>query len=245
MAEDRTVALAQMKQAVKNLGSSADNYENEDLMRFLIARSMVPEKAAKMFVQWQSWRALMVPDSGSIPEAEVRDQLDDRKVFLGGLTKEGHPLLIAKGSRHYPPKDRFQFQKFVVYSLDKSVASAYKGGRETGNEKLMVIIDLDQISYRNLDTRALITSFQILQAYYPERLAKCYIVHMPRFFVSIWRMVSYFLDKATLEKVIIVNNEDEKNGFIKQVGEEILPEEYGGKAKLVAIQDSKFEADTE
>lgn len=41
-----------------------------------------------------------------------------------------------------------------------------------------------------------------LQSYYPERLAKCYILHMPWFFVSVWRFVSGFLDKATQEKVL-------------------------------------------
>lgn len=36
---------------------------------------------------------------------------------------------------------------------------------------------------------------------------------------------------------MIVTNEDERQDFIKEVGEEVLPEEYGGRAKLVAIQD--------
>lgn len=36
---------------------------------------------------------------------------------------------------------------------------------------------------------------------------------------------------------MIVTNEDERQDFIKEVGEEVLPEEYGGREKLVAIQD--------
>ncbi|KAF1863333.1 hypothetical protein Lal_00031333 [Lupinus albus] len=60
---------------------------------------------------------------------------------------------------------------------------------------------------------------------------------MPWFFVSVWRLVSRFLEKATLEKIVIVSNEDERREFIREVGEEVLPEEYGGIAKLVAIQD--------
>lgn len=40
-----------------------------------------------------------------------------------------------------------------------------------------------------------------LQACYPERLAKLFILSMPWFLVSVWRMVCRFLDKATLEKV--------------------------------------------
>lgn len=38
-------------------------------------------------------------------------------------------------------------------------------------------------------------------------------------------------------QIVIVSNEDERKEFIREVGEEILPEEYGGRAKLVALQD--------
>lgn len=36
-------------------------------------------------------------------------------------------------------------------------------GREIGNEKLIGILDLQQISYKNVDARGLITGFQFLQ----------------------------------------------------------------------------------
>jgi hypothetical protein len=36
-------------------------------------------------------------------------------------------------------------------------------GREIGNEKLIGILDLQQITYRNIDARGLITGFQFLQ----------------------------------------------------------------------------------
>lgn len=38
-------------------------------------------------------------------------------------------------------------------------------------------------------------------------------------------------------QIVIINNENERKEFISDVGEEVLPEEYGGRAKLVAIQD--------
>ncbi|EXB32322.1 hypothetical protein L484_005526 [Morus notabilis] len=243
--------LTQMRKSVQKLGSSTENYSEATLMRFLVARSMEPEKAAKMFVQWQKWRASLVPN-GFIADSEVPDELEARKIYLQGLSTKGHPLMIVKGSKHYPSKDHLQFKKFVAHLLDKTIArypsialicqclSEGKGSpkeREIGNEKLIGILDLQHISYKNVDVRGLITGFQFLQAYYPERLAKCFLLHMPWFFESIWKMISRFLDKATLEKIVIVTNEDERTKFIKEVGEETLPEEYGGKAKLRALQD--------
>ncbi|XP_030927204.1 uncharacterized protein LOC115953607 [Quercus lobata] len=140
------------------------------------------------------------------------------------------------------PRSRWLWPRFIPQSSYSPVKGLHLFGG-VGTRKTMFMdlffdqFDQQNIGYKNIDARGLITGFQFLQAYYPERLAKCFILHMPRFFVSVWRMVSRFLEKATLEKIVIVTNEDERQDFIKEVGEEVLPEEYGGRAKLVAIQD--------
>ncbi|XP_023513848.1 SEC14 cytosolic factor isoform X1 [Cucurbita pepo subsp. pepo] len=228
--------ILQMRRVVEKNGVSTEKYGDLTMMRFLIARSMDVEKAAKMFVQWQKWRDTMVPN-GRIDESEIEDELEARKIYLQGLSQNGHSVMIVKGSKHFPAKDQVQFKKYVVYALDKTISSAFQG-REIGNEKLIGILDLQQISYKNIDPRGLITGFQFLQAYYPERLAKCYILNMPRFFISVWRMVSRFLEKVTLEKIVIVSNEEERKSMIEEIGEEVLPAEYGGKGKLIALQDA-------
>ncbi|KAG8637557.1 hypothetical protein MANES_15G135300v8 [Manihot esculenta] len=161
MENSQEIAVTQMRKSVEKLGSSTESYGCTTLMRFLIARSMDPEKAAKMFVQWQKWRAAFVPN-GFISDSEVQDELEARKIYLQSSTKEGYPLLIIKASKHFPAKDHLQFKKFVVHLLDKTIASSFRG-REIGNEKLIGILDLQQITYRNVDARGLITGFQFLQ----------------------------------------------------------------------------------
>ncbi|KAF1001978.1 sec14 cytosolic factor-like isoform X2 [Apium graveolens] len=240
MDDKHELTLTQFRDSVEKLGSSTVNCEEPTLMRFLIARSMDPNKAAKMFVQWQKWRTSFVP-SGFIPDSQVPDELEAQKVYLQGLSRDGSPVVLIKGNKHFPPKDIPQFKKFVVHMLDKSIASGFRE-KEIGNEKLMGIIDLQKMSYKNIDARGLITGFQILQSYYPERLGKCFIINMPWFFVSVWKLVSHFLDKATLEKIVVVSNEDEKKEIIEEIGEEVLPEEYGGRAKLVPLQDAVLNA---
>ena len=44
---------------------------------------------------------------------------------------------------------------------------------------------------------------------------------------------------------MIVTNEEEQEEFIREVGEEVLPEEYGGKAKLILVQDVELQPLTE
>ncbi|KAJ0253424.1 CRAL-TRIO domain-containing protein [Hirschfeldia incana] len=236
MEESPELALAQLRKSVEKLSSSTEGYEKPTLMRFLIARSMNPDKAAKMFVDWQKWRASMIPPSGFIPDSEVTDELEFRKMFLQGPTKSGQPLVVCKVSKHVPAKDQLLFKKFIVHVLEKSIASAIQG-KEVGDEKVAALLDLQNITYKNIDARGTITGFQVLQAYYPERLSKCYILHMPRIFVTPWRFVCRFLDKATKEKIVIVTNDEEQRQLEEEVGLDALPEEYGGRAKLTAFQD--------
>ncbi|WCJ33632.1 Sec14p-like phosphatidylinositol transfer family protein [Euphorbia peplus] len=235
MERTQDIALTHLRNSIQNLGSSTQGFEDATLMRFLIARSMDPEKAAKMFVEWHKWRNVFVPN-GFISDSEVEDELESRKVFLQGLTKEGQPVLLVKVKLHFPSKDHLQFKKYVVHLLDKTIASSFRG-KEKGNEKIIVVLDLQNITYRNVDTRGFIAGFQFLQAYYPERLGKLFFLHMPRFFISVWKVISRFLETATKEKIMIVSNEDERRNVVKEIGEEILPQEYGGRAKLVPVQD--------
>jgi hypothetical protein len=38
-------------------------------------------------------------------------------------------------------------------------------------------------------------------------------------------------------QVVIVTSEEERDFFVKEIGEEVLPEEYGGRAMLLAPED--------
>lgn len=40
-----------------------------------------------------------------------------------------------------------------------------------------------------------------------------------------------------LLQIVIVSNENETREFIEEIGEAALPEEYGGQAELVLLQD--------
>lgn len=86
-------------------------------MRFLIARSMDQDKAAKMFVQWQNWRAAIVPN-GVISESEIQDELEPRKIYLQDLSKDKYPVMIVKASKHFPSKDNVQFKSnYLSFTL--------------------------------------------------------------------------------------------------------------------------------
>ncbi|XP_076898967.1 sec14 cytosolic factor-like [Bidens hawaiensis] len=233
---DHELKLTQMKEQIQKLGSSAEKYGDPTLERFLIEKSMDPNKAAKMFVAWQKWRASFVP-LGYIPESEVADELKAEKTYLQGLSsKSGLPVVILKASKHYPAKDQLQFKKFFVHMIEKGIASGIKD-KEIGNEKVVVIMDMQNLAYKNIDTQGFIAGFQMLQDYFPGRLAKLYMVSMPWFFASVWKIISRVLEKSTSEKIVMISGEKGRKKLVEEVGKETLPEELGGIAKLVLLQD--------
>ncbi|KAL1568637.1 sec14 cytosolic factor-like [Salvia divinorum] len=243
MNQNEELAVAQMRRAVHKLGSSTEGFGEITLIRFLVARSFDIDKAAKMFVQWRNWRASFVP-LGHIPDSQVAGELQQNKIFLQGLSPRGNPVVAVKVHRHVPSKDPLQFKKYVVHLLDKTIASSFRG-KEIGNEKLVAVLDLQKLAYKNIDIRGMITGFQFLQDYYPERLSKCFLLNMPGFFVRVWRLISRFLEKVTLEKIVIVSNEEERRALIREVGVAVLPEEYGGRARFILLQDFQLDKPSE
>lgn len=227
-----------MRESVQKLGFCAEKYGDLTLMRFLKARSMDVDKAGQMFVEWVQWRDSFVP-SGVIDDTEVADELEQEKIYLQGLSRNGNPVIFVRACKHEPNKDHLQFKKFAVHILDKTITSSFRG-HQAGNEKIITVIDLQGISYKNVDIRAFVTGFQLVQSYYPERLEKCFLLNMPWFFVSVWKMLSRFLDKATSEKMKIVSSKAEKEEFTNEVGATILPEMCGGNSKLTLLQDVKL-----
>ncbi|KAL5718755.1 hypothetical protein ACHQM5_011625 [Ranunculus cassubicifolius] len=231
-----TSLLEETRKLLVQQGQLAEDLRDPMLMRFLTATSMDPVKATKMVMKWAKWRQEFVP-LGYIPESEILDQLDEKMAYLQGISTSGHPVLLMKSHKHVPAKDMVRYKKGLVHMLEKTIASSFGEGGEIGDEKLIVILDLDKLSYKNVSTGEMRAGFQILQSYYPGRLEKLYILNMPGFFVSIWKIISCFLEKAIQERISIVKTDNDRKNFIEEIGKRTLPKEYGGLAELVALQD--------
>ncbi|CAK8579088.1 unnamed protein product [Lathyrus sativus] len=208
--------------------------EEDDLMirRFLRARDLDVEKASAMFLKYLKWRHSFVPN-GSISLSQVPNEIADDKVFVQGHDKIGRPIFIVFGGKHFQKKDGLEeFKRFVVYILDKLCASMCDG-----QEKFVAIAELKGWGYSNSDVRGYITALSILQDYYPERLGKLFILHAPYIFMKVWKMVYPFIDNKTRKKIVFVENKKVTSTLVEEIDENQLPEIYGGKLQLVAIQD--------
>ncbi|KAL6311342.1 hypothetical protein AAG906_025628 [Vitis piasezkii] len=194
----------------------------DDLMirRFLRARDLDVEKASALFLRYLKWRQTFVPN-GSISLSQVRNEVAQNKMFLQGLDKQGRPISVVLGAKH------FQYQgsldEFKLYAFDKICTRM-----PPGQEKFVVIGDLEGWGYSNSDMRAYLGALSILQDYYPERLGKLFIIHAPYIFMAIWKIVYPFIDKIPRRR----------STLLEEIDESQLPQIYGGKLPLVPIQDS-------
>ncbi|PIA32846.1 hypothetical protein AQUCO_04300047v1 [Aquilegia coerulea] len=227
--------LVLMRTYVESQDPTTKEVDDKTLRRFLRARDLNVEKASAMFLKYLNWRRVFIPN-GSISESEISNELAQKKVFLQGHDKEGRPIEVVFGAKHFPNKTKGgleEFKRFVVYALEK-ICSRMPGDQE----KFTAIGDGQGWGYSNFDLRAYLGALSILQDCYPERLGKLYLVHVPVIFMTAWKIISPFIDSNTRNKIVFVEDKKLTSTLLEAIDESQLPEIYGGKLQLVPIQES-------
>ncbi|CAH1423097.1 unnamed protein product [Lactuca virosa] len=232
--QDEPRKILQMRALLEKHDPTSKEYDDLTIRRFLRARDLDIDKACAMFLKYLKWRKTFTPE-GSICVSEVQNEIAQNKMFMQGSDKNGRPITVVFGGRHFCNKKGGleEFKRFVVFGLDKLCSRIPQG-----QEKFVVIGDLQGWGYTCTDIRGYLAALSILQDYYPERLGKLFIVHVPYVFMTVWKMVYPFIDEKTKKKIVFVENKQLKSTLMKDIDENQIPEIYGGNLKLVPIQDS-------
>ncbi|KAL0421644.1 UNVERIFIED_CONTAM: SEC14 cytosolic factor [Sesamum latifolium] len=219
-----------MRAVVQAQDPSAKDIDDLMIRRFLRARDLDVEKASAMLLKYLKWRKEFVPN-GFISPAEIPNDLAHNKLFMQGYDKSGRPIVVVFAAKHKPTTVE-EFKRYVTFTLDKICARM-----PSGHEKFTSIADLQGWGYANSDIRGYLAALSILQDYYPERLGKLFIIHVPYIFMTAWKMVYPFIDKNTKKKIIFVEDKKLQSTLLQDIDESQLPETFGGKTKLVPIQE--------
>lgn len=206
------------------------------LRRFLRARDHNIGKASAMLLKYLKWKPAAKPH-GAIAAAEVAREAAQGKLYLQGHDREGRPLIYGFGARHHPARrDLDEFKRYVVHVLDATVARLPPPPPPPGDvrqEKFAAVADLAGWGYANCDIRGYLAALDIMQSYYPERLARVFLVHVPYVFMAAWKIVYPFIDDNTKKKFVFVPDKDLDRTLREAIDDSQLPEIYGGKLKLV------------
>ncbi|XP_019152511.1 PREDICTED: random slug protein 5-like [Ipomoea nil] len=198
------------------------------LKRYLVARSWNVDKAKKMLEETLKWRSTFKPEE--IRWHEVAMEGETGKLFRAGFhDRHGRTVLILRPGMQNTTSIENQM-KHLVYLIENAIINLPEG-----QEQMAWLIDFTGWSItNNVPIKSARDTVNILQNHYPERLAVAFLYSPPRIFEAFWKIVKYFLDPITFQKVKFVypKNKDSVELMKSYFDMDNLPTEFGGKATL-------------
>ncbi|XP_074590695.1 uncharacterized protein LOC141846557 [Curcuma longa] len=221
---------------------------NACLRRYLEARNWNVDKSEKMLQETLKWRATFKPEE--IRWHQVATEGETGKAYRADFRdREGRTVIVMRPAKQNTSSHEDQL-RHLVYLLENAIINL-----PDGQEQMIWLIDFTGWSLANsVPIKTARETAHVLQSHYPERLAVAFLYNPPRIFESFWKIIKYFLDPKTFQKVKFVypKNEESVTLMAKNFDLEMLPEEFGGKnkaqynheefTKLMAEDDIKMAA---
>jgi len=209
-------------------GRSLQFCTNACFRRYLEARNWNVEKSKKMLEETLKWRSTFKPEE--IRWNEVAIEGETGKIYRANFhDRNGRSVLILRpGMQNTASLDNQM--RHLVYLLENAILNLPEG-----QEQMSWLIDFTGWSItNNVPIKSARETINILQNHYPERLAIAFLYNPPRIFEAFWKIVKYFLEAKTFQKVKFVypKNKDSVELMRTYFDEQNLPKEFGGKALL-------------
>ncbi|XP_047327929.1 phosphatidylinositol transfer protein 3 [Impatiens glandulifera] len=209
-------------------GCSLKYCSDECLRRYLEARNWNVEKTKKMLEDTLQWRSTYKPEE--IIWDEVAIESETGKAFRANFhDRHGRTVLIMKPGLQNTKSIDNQI-RHLVYLMENAILNLPKE-----QEQMAWLIDYTGWSMStSVPIKSARDTVHILQNHYPERLAVAFLYNPPRIFQAFWKIVKYFLDTKTFNKVKFVYPKDKESVELMSSYFDIdnLPTEFGGKATL-------------
>ena len=253
--EERRAALAAMRASILGGPDTAAVAPWEDrspatLERFLRARDYDVAVASALFLEHRAWRQSF---GWRVEAAQVTDeQFGQHKICLQARSVDDRPLLVIVVRRHsVVGRDMDVVKAYIVrlpssrpaslcrrmphslppgplspphqvHTMDRIFDSMRPGGQ------FLVLVDFKGMSRANIDLKALIACFDILQKYYVERLKHLWFVEPPLIFWAVWKAVQPFVAPKTREKIVFLYGPEVAQTMRHHFKKDDIPAEYGG-----------------
>lgn len=221
--------IKELKGAIGPLSGHSLKYCTDScLRRYLEARNWNVDKSKKMLEDTLKWRSIYKPEE--IRWDEVAMEGETGKMYRAGFhDRQGRVVLILRPGMQNTSSMENQM-KHLVYLLENAMLNL-----PPGQEQMAWLIDFTGWSItNNVPLKSARETINILQNHYPERLGIAILYNPPRVFEAFWKIVKYFLDNKTFQKVKFVypKNKDSVELMQSHFDEENLPTELGGKSTM-------------
>ncbi|XP_042495540.1 phosphatidylinositol transfer protein PDR16 isoform X2 [Macadamia integrifolia] len=137
-------------------------------------------------------------------------------------------LILRPGMQNTQSHDNQM--RHLVYLLENAILNL-----PDDQEQTSWLIDFTGWSLNNsVPIKTARETINILQNHYPERLGMAFLYNPPRIFEAFWKVVKYFLDQKTFEKVKFVYPKNKESVELMKSYFDVddLPTELGGKVEL-------------
>lgn len=223
--DDRHAKINELRAAIGPLSGHALKFCSDAcLRRYLEARNWNVHKSKKMLEETLRWRATYQPEE--IHWDEVAMEGETGKVYRADFhDRFRRSVLILNPAKQNTTSEENQL-RHLVYLLENAIINL-----PPGQEQMVWLIDFNGWSLTNyVPVKTVRETTNILQNHYPERLAAAILYNPPRIFEAFWKIVKYFLDSKTFEKVKFVYPKNEEcSSFMQQVFDfDKLPTAFGG-----------------
>ncbi|KAH7661036.1 Phosphatidylinositol transfer protein PDR16 and related proteins protein [Dioscorea alata] len=218
--------VSELRAALGSLsGRSSQFCTDACLRRYLRARNWNIDKSKKMLEDTLKWRSTYKPEEIQWPE--VAQEGETGKAYRANFQdKDGRTVIVMTPAKQNTTSHDKQLQH-LVYLLENAILNLPEE-----QEQMVWLIDFNGWSLSNsTPIKTAREAANILQNHYPERLATAFLYNPPRIFETFWKIVKYFLDPMTFQKVkfIYPKNEETVDLIQRNFDVEILPKEFGGK----------------
>ncbi|ETI49985.1 hypothetical protein F443_06375 [Phytophthora nicotianae P1569] len=168
------------------------------------------------------------------PQPHFRLIRDILPHYFHGYTSDGHLIvwdfvgrvkmdkLFAAGFTTSDLRDHYRF--FLAFAQETLL--------RTPTQKIVYIVDLDGLSLRDADARAVdgvCAVVKTLQRELPDRLQTLAVLNSPVWFSQVMTSIRPHLAKRTADKVSFLSKETATQDLIALVGVDSLPQRYGGR----------------
>ncbi|KAJ8528858.1 hypothetical protein K7X08_030502 [Anisodus acutangulus] len=227
--EDKQHKVKELRASLGQLsGRSAQYCTDACLKRYLEARNWNVDKSKKMLEETLKWRSSFKPEE--IRWHEVATEGETGKVYKANFhDRYGRTVLILRpGMQNTSALDNQM--KHLVYLIENAIFNLPEG-----QEQMAWLIDFTGWSItNNVPVKSARETINILQNHYPERLAVAFLYCPPRIFEAFWKIVKYFMDPKTAQKVKFVypKNKDSVELMKSYFDMDNLATEFGGTATL-------------
>ena len=158
---------------------------------------------------------------GELVSYECPGRMDMSKASAEGVTAEALSGILSA-----------QYEFISLLDLEKQKAEM---DGEVGEDfkqlpaRCMSIVDIKGISFRAVNKNTfsfLITAGDIMDNYYPKRVARIFIVNVPSWFSGVWSGLSTMLPKSVVDNVRICGEAETTKTLLQFISIEELPVEY-------------------